>query len=185
MNREEFIHNVHLRKLNQPFEWHSQGPGEEVEADKLEKFNNSTGDEIKKITTCRNSVQGKLWIADDQGFICHRSDISSNGCCDRNSTSSLKYSCNGCTNSTGCCETFEFCVSCCMNPVNVSLHICVYYKSFKENNDFVPLQKEELMSVLNEASALSNLLLLSVSDQFELCLAKCRTSSRYVHDSVD
>lgn len=125
MNREEFIHNVHLRKLNQPFEWHSQGPGEEVEADKLEKFNNSTGDEIKKITTCRNSVQGKLWIADDQGFICHRSDISSNGCCDRNSTSSLKYSCNGCTNSTGCCETFEFCVSCCMNPVNVSLHLCV------------------------------------------------------------
>eukprot|EP00093_Oithona_nana_P010805 10805.XXX_474508_475384_1 [CDS] Oithona nana genome sequencing. len=163
MNREEFIHNVHLRKLNQPFEWHSQGPGEEVEADKLEKFNNSTGDEIKKITTCRNSVQGKLWIADDQGFICHRSDISSNGCCDRNSTSSLKYSCNGCTNSTGCCETFEFCVSCCMNPVN----------------------KEELMSVLNEASALSNLLLLSVSDQFELCLAKCRTSSRSVqHENL-
>ena len=35
------------------------------------------------------------------------------------------------------------------------------------------------MQVLNEASALSNLLLLSVSDQFELCLAKCRTSSRY------
>lgn len=163
MNREEFIHNVHLRKLNQPFEWHSQGPGEEVEADKLEKFNNSTSDEIKKITTCRNSVQGKLWIADDQGFICHRSDISSNGCCDRNSTSSLKYSCNGCTNSTGCCETFEFCVSCCMNPVN----------------------KEELMSVLNEASALSNLLLLSVSDQFELCLAKCRTSSRSVqHENL-
>merc|ERR1712062_213261 len=163
MNREEFINNVHLRKLNQPFEWHSQGPGEEVEADKLEKFNNSTGDEIKKISTCRNSVQGKLWIADDQGFICHRSDISSNGCCDRNSTSSLKYSCNGCTNSTGCCETFEFCVSCCMNPLN----------------------KEELMSVLNEASALSNLLLLSVSDQFELCLAKCRTSSRSVqHENL-
>ena len=36
------------------------------------------------------------------------------------------------------------------------------------------------MSVLNEASALSNLLLLSVSDQFELCLAKCRTRSRSV-----
>jgi hypothetical protein len=36
------------------------------------------------------------------------------------------------------------------------------------------------MSVLKEASALSNLLLLSVSDHFELCLAKCRTSSRYV-----
>ena len=57
--------------------------------------------------------------------------------------------------------------------------IHVYHERIKIN-DYVPLQKEELMSVLNEASALSNLLLLSVSDQFELCLAKCRTSSRYV-----
>ena len=55
----------------------------------------------------------------------------------------------------------------------------MYHERIKIN-DYVPLQKEELMSVLNEASALSNLLLLSVSDQFELCLAKCRTSSRYV-----
>ena len=71
MNREEFIHNVHLRKLNQPFEWHSQGPGEEVEAEKLEKFNNSSEDSEtkKKLSTCRNSIQGKLWIADDQGKI--------------------------------------------------------------------------------------------------------------------
>ena len=151
MNREEFIHNVHLRKLNQPFEWHSQGPGEEVEAEKLEKFNNSTEEVTKKISTCRNSVQGKLWIADDQGYICHRSDIASNGCCDRNSTSSLKYSCNGCTNSTGCCETFEFCVSCCMNPVNVSYQYLfrvdqkwlIYFNTFTERRTHVGVKRSQ------------------------------------------
>ena len=37
------------------------------------------------------------------------------------------------------------------------------------------LQKPVLMNVLNEASALKNILLLSVHDHFELCLAKCRT----------
>ncbi len=46
-------------------------------------------------------------------------------------------------------------------------------------------QKPILMKVLNEANALKNILLLSVSDHFELCLAKCRTSSRSVqHENV-
>ena len=41
------------------------------------------------------------------------------------------------------------------------------------------------MKVLNEANALKNILLLSVSDHFELCLAKCRTSSTSVqHENV-
>ena len=41
------------------------------------------------------------------------------------------------------------------------------------------------MRVLNEAMTLKNLLLLSVSDHFELCLAKCRTSSSSVrHENV-
>lgn len=54
------------------------------------------------------------------GYVCKRNSVLANGCCDKNSTSSLEFSCNGCKNSTGCCATFEFCVSCCMNPVNVS-----------------------------------------------------------------
>ena len=35
------------------------------------------------------------------------------------------------------------------------------------------------MMVLKEANEQSNILLISVSDHFELCLAKCRTNSRY------
>ena len=72
MSRDEFIqHNVHLRKLNQPFEWHSQGPGSNPDevVEKNNVLNNETTQENtkKKPTTCRNSVQGKIWIADDHG----------------------------------------------------------------------------------------------------------------------
>jgi hypothetical protein len=49
----------------------------------------------------------------------------------------------------------------------------------------VPFQKPVLSSVLNEAKSLKNLLLLSVTDHFELCLAKCRTSSSSVqHENI-
>lgn len=41
------------------------------------------------------------------------------------------------------------------------------------------------MTVLNEANARKNILLLNVKDHFELCLAKCRTSSISVqHENV-
>ncbi len=73
MERDEFLHNVHLRKLNQPFEWHSPGPGgQDGGQDKTNETNVENGvdggDPVKKLTTCRNSVQGKILIADDQGL---------------------------------------------------------------------------------------------------------------------
>ena len=54
------------------------------------------------------------------GCVCDRGSLMSNGCCNSNSSSSFKFSCDGCKNSTGCCDKFEFCISCCMNPINVS-----------------------------------------------------------------
>eukprot|EP00094_Tigriopus_californicus_P001236 TCALIF_01197-PA protein Name:"Similar to zgc:110063 UPF0454 protein C12orf49 homolog (Danio rerio)" AED:0.09 eAED:0.09 QI:0/0/0/1/1/1/2/0/126 len=93
------------------------------------------------------------------GFVCHRNDVLQSGCCHENATSSRRYSCDGCSESSGCCKVYEHCISCCMDPK----------------------RKPVLMNVLNEANALKNILLLSVSDHFELCLAKCRTSSSSVH----
>lgn len=43
------------------------------------------------------------------------------------------------------------------------------------------LQKEVLESILDKVSAKQNVLFASVSDHFELCLAKCRTDSHSVH----
>ena len=42
------------------------------------------------------------------------------------------------------------------------------------------LQKNLLQSVLGKASETFNVLFASVTDHFELCLAKCRTSSQSV-----
>ena len=50
---------------------------------------------------------------------------------------------------------------------------------------FSLVQKPLLMRVLSEARSLKNLLLLSASDHFELCLALCRTSSSSVqHENI-
>uniref|UniRef100_A0A0K2TP98 SREBP regulating gene protein n=1 Tax=Lepeophtheirus salmonis TaxID=72036 RepID=A0A0K2TP98_LEPSM len=109
--------------------------------------------------TCRHTIQGSSAIADDKGYLCPRKSVLQSGCCDTNATESYQYSCTHCHLDMGCCQAYEDCVSCCMSPD----------------------KKTFLMSVLNEARILSNILILSVSDQYELCLAKCRTSSKSVH----
>ena len=63
----------------------------------------------------------------------------------------------------------------------------IFLSSFQKSPAllFFSCQKPVLMGVLNEARSLKNILLLSVSDHFELCLAKCRTSSRSVqHENI-
>ena len=65
---------IHLRKLNQPFSWHDDddtdamgeaggggGGGEEGGGG-----NNSSDGKV--YSTCRNSVQGRMLIADDKGM---------------------------------------------------------------------------------------------------------------------
>ena len=66
-----------------------------------------------------------------------------------------------------CCKIIEYCISCCLNPNKKSL----------------------LQKVLSQQSALLSVnyqirgvqaLFASVTDIFELCVAKCRTSSQSV-----
>ncbi|KAG8456158.1 hypothetical protein GDO86_002090 [Hymenochirus boettgeri] len=92
-------------------------------------------------TQCRNSVQGKLFITDDMGYVCERKELLANGCCNVNVPSTRLFSCESCL-PNGCCSRYEFCVSCCLQP--------------------------------------NKNLFLAVEDHFELCLAKCRTSSQSV-----
>lgn len=67
---------------------------------------------------CRNSVQGKILIVDDRGFVCQRSDLQSTGCCDLDAANTKLHSCETC-NLSGCCTIYEYCVSCCLNPDKV------------------------------------------------------------------
>ena len=82
-----------------------------------------------------------------------------NGCCNTNSSLTGKYVCTSCEEAYSCCSSYEHCISCCLRPE----------------------QRTELQQILNQAAESNNVLFVSVSDHFELCLAKCRTSSASVH----
>jgi len=144
---------LHLRKLNQPFNWH-----EDESPDPSGPVRNSSLGESQVLFTCRNSVQGKEVVADDRGFVCPRTELLGNGCCNSNSSLTGKYVCTSCDQSAACCDSYEDCISCCLRPE----------------------QRPSLQQILNKAAESNNVLFVSVSDHFELCLAKCRTSSSSV-----
>eukprot|EP00118_Oscarella_pearsei_P010594 m.65954 g.65954 ORF g.65954 m.65954 type:complete len:197 (+) comp35349_c0_seq4:162-752(+) len=106
------------------------------------------------LTTCRNSVQGRHLITDELGYACKYRDVKPNGCCNVNRFSTQRFTCSDCLDN-GCCRVYEHCISCCLHP------------------DKQPL----LRSIRSRAVDAQHTLLSSVRDQFELCLAKCRTSS--------
>ncbi|KAL0883243.1 hypothetical protein ABMA27_016667 [Loxostege sticticalis] len=106
---------------------------------------------------CRNSVQGRLLLVDDRGYVCHRNDLMRNGCCDPLADFSRRYSCESCKDNN-CCVIYEYCVSCCLDP-----------------------SKRDLLElVLSKLSAEENVLFRTLTDDYELCLTKCRTSSHSV-----
>nr|XP_034954677.1 UPF0454 protein C12orf49 homolog isoform X2 [Zootoca vivipara] len=117
------------------------------------QFNSGNGSQPGN--QCRNSVQGKLLITDELGYICERKDLLVNGCCDVKAPSAKLYSCESCL-PNGCCSIYEACVSCCLQP-----------------------NKQRLLEhFLNRAAVAFRNLFMAVEDHFELCLAKCRTSSQ-------
>jgi len=63
-------------------------------------------------TGCMNSAQGHTFITDSEGTICLRHHVQDNGCCGR---PVAELSCDGCL--LGCCEIFEYCLSCCLRTV--------------------------------------------------------------------
>lgn len=137
--------NETLGKISLPpssFKWH-------VDKEK----NNSSAP-----VSCRNSVQGKVLVADDRGYVCQRSEVASNGCCIAEASSTRRYCCDTCQ-PNGCCSIYEYCISCCMHPQKITI----------------------LQKILGKASDTFKMLVASITDHFELCLTKCRTSSDSVH----
>lgn len=89
-----------------------------------------------EVTSCRNSVQGRTLIVDDEGYVCSRSNVAKSGCCIinyNNGQEFQQYSCHSCNDETGCCATYEYCVSCCLNPNKVKWHwLCIIKKNFNK-----------------------------------------------------
>ncbi|XP_039279210.1 SREBP regulating gene protein [Nilaparvata lugens] len=138
------LKSMQVKKIDDSFLW-----------DPIVEHENETD---TSLFSCRNSVQGKLLIVDDRGFICLRSEILSNGCCNSQGDEVIeRYSCKTCKEN-GCCQVYEHCVSCCLHPDKRAL----------------------LQNMLGKAGDTLHILLATVTDRFELCLAKCRTSSSSV-----
>lgn len=128
---------------------------------------------------CRNSIQGKVLIVDERGYVCLRRDILASGCCnpelpkneqamnkDEQTTIPKKrdkFSCETC-NAQGCCAIYEYCVSCCLHPGKHRV------RSKKPLEIQEKAQRGE--DVLKRR--------LRALDRFQFCLAACRTSSASV-----
>uniref|UniRef100_A0A6P7FAN6 SREBP regulating gene protein n=1 Tax=Diabrotica virgifera virgifera TaxID=50390 RepID=A0A6P7FAN6_DIAVI len=143
VGKTDFLNNddVMVVKRTQPFIWRS-----------LQQHNSSSDE-----TNCRNSVQGKVLLVDDRGYVCPRNEVLQNGCCNEQSPGVVQYLCETCK-PNNCCTIYEHCISCCLQPD----------------------KKEVLENVLGKASEQNSVLFASVADHFELCLAKCRTNSQSV-----
>lgn len=107
---------------------------------------------------CQNTIQGKFLITDDRGFVCKAEHLLANGCCNIELDTTKYYTCETCNNETHCCGIYEYCVSCCLHP---------------EKRPILELALE----VIKGRQAM---LYAQVNDQFELCVAKCRTNSHSV-----
>uniref|UniRef100_A0A914VVR4 SREBP regulating gene protein n=1 Tax=Plectus sambesii TaxID=2011161 RepID=A0A914VVR4_9BILA len=134
---------------------HIQWLSDEAPGDSEINPNNKSSSVI--VDFCRNTRQGKTEVTDDKGYTCSHGNLQSNGCCD--TSSGRRFMCDACHVANGCCHTYEGCVSCCLRPE----------------------QKTSLLDVIQATSGHRLRHFLSVKDQFELCLLKCRTSSSSVH----
>ncbi|KAF3458008.1 hypothetical protein FNV43_RR02671 [Rhamnella rubrinervis] len=84
---------------------------------------------------CRNTVQGRYFLSDDNGkksFIFNFLKDADMPCvCDALSVDPVsrccpekgdKFSCHGCNLLSQCCNSYEYCVSCCLNPLKMLKH---------------------------------------------------------------
>ncbi|XP_022955359.1 UPF0454 protein C12orf49 homolog isoform X2 [Cucurbita moschata] len=64
--------------------------------------------------SCRSTVQGRYLLADDSGYVCDASsfDPMSRCCLGKGE----KFPCHGCNLVSQCCNSYEYCVSCCQDP---------------------------------------------------------------------
>jgi hypothetical protein len=108
-----------------------------------------------KGSSCLRTRQGGRMIADSNGFVCDRSQLTEQ-CCPNDARS--PFDCHTCDASIKCCSKYEYCVACCMRPQHQS------------DLDFLRLQSTH--SVIKTGTT------------FEVCQFKCRTSSgSVVHEN--
>ncbi|XBH83499.1 uncharacterized protein LOC119295145 isoform X3 [Triticum dicoccoides] len=108
---------------------------------------------------CRRTVQGRHLISDDNGYVCSALSIDPwSRCCPR---TGARFSCQGCNLDLQCCNSYEYCVSCCLNP------------SRTKEADVLKLKVAKPVT----AGTYANI--------FDFCMGRCRHSSAsVVHENA-
>ncbi|CAO2143958.1 unnamed protein product [Urochloa humidicola] len=108
---------------------------------------------------CRSTVQGRHLISDDNGYVCSAISINPwSHCCP---TTRDRFSCQGCKLDLQCCNSYEYCVSCCLNP------------SKTKREDVLKLKVAKPVT----AGTYTNV--------FDFCMGRCRHSSAsVVHENA-
>ncbi|XP_057456281.1 uncharacterized protein LOC130747369 [Lotus japonicus] len=111
------------------------------------------------IPTCKTTVQGRYHLTDDNGFVCSALSVDSmSRCCPQ---SREKFSCHGCNVLSQCCNSYEYCVSCCLNPALTS--------------------KEQVLKMKISKPVTAR----TYENVFDYCAARCRHSSEsVVHENA-
>jgi len=127
--------------------------------------------------SCSNTIQGKRLLTDSFGSVCLRENIMVGGCC-HPSRRLGKLDCKTCRQDLGCCESFEYCVSCCLaqrqelgkarNETYLPPHSSPFSRLVDRGNN---RKAKEESSHVDAGFSL---------DDFDRCLHLCRTSSRSV-----
>lgn len=68
---------------------------------------------------CKTTVQGRYLITDYTGYVCDALSLDHKTHCCR--VKREQYSCQGCNLVSQCCNSYEYCVSCCLNPERTDL----------------------------------------------------------------
>eukprot|EP00268_Persea_americana_P044330 TRINITY_DN44805_c0_g1_i5.p1 TRINITY_DN44805_c0_g1~~TRINITY_DN44805_c0_g1_i5.p1 ORF type:complete len:278 (-),score=31.10 TRINITY_DN44805_c0_g1_i5:250-1083(-) len=84
---------------------------------------------LLKKPICINTVQGRYLLSDDNGYVCDAlSRDTWSRCCPEIGD---RFPCQGCNLVSQCCNSYEFCVSCCLNPSQTKKELALTVKRAK------------------------------------------------------
>ncbi|KAF5733878.1 hypothetical protein HS088_TW16G00319 [Tripterygium wilfordii] len=108
---------------------------------------------------CRTTIQGRYLLSDDNGHVCDALSVDpSSRCCPQRGE---KFSCHGCNLISRCCNSYEFCVTCCLNPART--------------------RREQILKVKIAKPATAA----TYAGVFDFCTARCRHNSEsLVHENA-
>ncbi|OMP07066.1 hypothetical protein COLO4_07661 [Corchorus olitorius] len=108
---------------------------------------------------CRTTVQGRYLLSDDNGYVCEALSLDPQSrCCPERGD---KFSCHGCNVLSQCCNSYEFCVSCCLHPAQT--------------------QKEQVLKLKVAKPATAG----TYASVFDYCAGRCRHNSEsVVHENA-